>query len=265
MLRWLLFALLFAGSLGAAGWLGYVTQIFEPWLAVWAISWLVVVRTKPRNRHLHVVLLLAALATMIGAALLIGWLDARYAGFVVWVTRHIGPVLATVGFALPSTIVGAITLLNALALVAWLGIKMVQRPLIERAGLSGWEALLGMAYRRRETVWRLKPWWLWCRAIALGTTAVGVGLIAWQWWQLDEPSFAGWVRLLPAGLIAVGIEWWLWLSGEVDDEVEAEFAGGDLGPVKPAAMFEELWVRYRRVWPQHWRAAGNRAPEMPDG
>jgi len=265
VLRWLLSALLFAGSLGAAGWLGYVTQMFEPWLAVWAISWLVAVRTKPKNRHLHVALLLAGLATMIGAAVLIGWLDARYAGLVAWVTRHIGPVLATVGFALPSTIVGAITALNVLALVAWLGIKMVQRPLVERAGLSGLEALLGMAYRRREIVWRLKPWWLWCRAIAAATAMVGVGLLAWQWWQLDDPSFVGWVRLLPAGLIAVGIEWWLWLSGEVDDEIEAEFAGSDLGPVKPAAMFEDLWVRYRRVWPHHWRAAGNRAPEMPDG
>ncbi len=211
MLRWLLFALLFAGSLGAAGWLGYVTEMFEPWLAVWAISWLVAVRTQPRNRHLHVALLLAALATMISAAVVIGWLDARYTGFVAWVTRHIGSVLATVGFALPSTIVGAITALNVLALVAWLVIKMLQRPLIERAGLTGFAALFGMAYRRRETVWRLKPWWIWCRAVAAATAMVGVGLLAWQWWELDDPAFVGWVRLLPAGLIVVGrggIRWW---------------------------------------------------------
>ena len=44
---------------------------------------------------------------------------------------------------------------------------------------------------------------------------------------------------------------------------EPEFAAGNLGPDQLRAVFQDLWVRYRQVWPKHWRAAGNRSPEFP--
>jgi hypothetical protein len=93
--------------------------------------------------------------------------------------------------------------------------------------------------------------------------ALGLGLTAWQAWEVRDPSFAGWVRLLPVLTIAAGIEWLQWLSGTVDEQVEPEFGGGGLGDGQLSAIFEDLWVRYRQVWPRHWRAAGNRSPEFP--
>lgn len=252
-------------SLALTAGLGLVTGEYGLCIAGWALCWLPVLRTRRAARHRHVLLLAAALVAMIAAGGGIAWAAANFASAAAWINVHWGAVLASAGFTLPPTVAGAITLLNALALAAWTVAKFVLLQAVGpgRSDPSGFEAWFELAYRRRESVWRLKPWWLSCRSTGWMLTLAGVGLLAWQWWNVSDPAFSGWVRLFPAALIPLGIEWVLWLSGEVDEQTEPEFVGGTAGPVQLAAVFEDLWSRYRRVWRRHWRAAGNRPPEFP--
>jgi len=201
--------------------------------------------------------------------ILAGWailkIDANYSAFAARVDSTIGPMLMLLGYQLPLTAAEAFTLLNLVALLSWFLVKLALVSVVDAGGLVGWEGASEVAYRRREGRWLMKPWWLSAKLIGPALAACGVALLAWQWWEIDGSSFTGWVRALPGALIAVGIEWWLWLSGEVDDHVEPEFAGGADDGGQSVALFEDLWGRYRRMWPENWRAAGNRAPVTPDG
>lgn len=265
MIRLLVPVASFLASLAAVGVMSHFTQWLVPLFGAWLVHWLFSTRTRPRNRVGHVQLLALGMFVMIVAGALILWIERRYSAFVSWVDSVIGFAMAILGYQLPLTAVEAYPLLNILALFVWLLIKIPVTALVDRGGLDGLEEAYEIAYRRREGRWLLKPWWIWSRPLALSLATIGAAFLAWQWWQLDEPGFGGWVMALPAALIAIGIEWWLWLSGEVDDRVGPEFSGDGGGTEKSIAMFEDLWGRYRRVWPGQWRAAGNRGPETPDG
>ena len=265
LLRGLGIVVLLVVPLAVLAWLGYQADLLGLALVAWATGCLFAFRTTRARRHQHGLLLLAAILVQSAAGLAIGWTVAEYASIAAWINVHWGAALAVVGLAVSPTAAGAVTFLNGIALAAWAFVKFLLLRALGRQ--SAIETSVGsqssIAYRRREQAWRLKPWWLWARSLGWLLLVLGIGLTIWQAWNLRNPGFTGWVWLLPVLLVAVGVEWLQWLSGTVDEQAEPEFAAGNLGPDQLTAVFQDLWVRYRQVWPKHWRAAGNRSPEFP--
>ena len=268
VLRLLLRVAMFAATTALAVWMAAVWSSLELAFGIWAIAWLIGLRTPVAHRHQHSVILLAVGVLSLAYASAVWWLVDAYVAAVASFTAHLDPLLQWIGVSLPTTSAAAFPLINVLFLALCVGLKVIAlsgTPLARWAGAAGADGLFTVAYRLRETRWRLKPWWLVARVFGPMLLTIGGLLFLRQWWLLLDNAFAGWVSLLPSALIAIGLEWHLWLSGEVDEHFEPAFAGRDTGTAKTLAVFEDLWRRYRRLWPDHWRAAGNRGPEFPNG
>jgi hypothetical protein len=261
------FVVLLAGTASAAVWAGLALGVVESAMAIWAIFWLIRLRTDKTVRHRHVMLLLVVTAMALLYAGLIWWLLAKYPIAVAWATARLGPV-QPLGVTLPLSPVAAVPFINALFLVLCVAVKMLAlSPVgLERIQGSGsMESLAEWAHRHRAAGWFLKPWWLMSRVFGIALVLLGIASLVLQWWALPDSLLISWLSPLASALIPIGLEWYFWLSSEVDDQPEVEFGGRDQDPVRTEAIFEDLWRRYRHIWPGHWTAAGNRAPERRDG
>jgi len=260
--------ILVAGSAGVAVWLGVNLGALESTISLWATGWLMAQRTEPAQRHRHLIVLIGLAVLTLCFAGLSGWLLAKYPLALSWVTTRLDPLLQLLGLTLPATPVAALPALNAVFLVLCVAGKWAAfgvAGVVRLDGTSFADSLFSVAYRKRESRWLLKPWWVLSRAYGAALALVGAVALALQWWVLPELLADAWFSVLAAALIPLGLEWYFWLSGDLDEQIDAEFGGKDQDAVRTEAVFEDLWRRYRHFWPAHWKAAGNRAPESPNG
>jgi hypothetical protein len=262
------YVILLGGSAVIAAWAGLTIGAVESTIALWATGWLVGLRTDAQVRHRHVLLLLGFVALALVYAGAIWWLLTKYVAAAAWATAKLGPALQVLGVALPSSPTAAVPTINAAFLVLCVAVKLAALsplglPGIGNSGLM--EGLARWAHRRRAAGWLLKPWWVTSRMFGVALTLLGLTTLAVQWWVLPDAVAISWLSLMASALIPIGIEWYFWLSSDVDHQLEAEFGGRDQPPPLTEALFEDLWRRYRRIWPMHWTAAGNQAPERRDG
>jgi hypothetical protein len=262
------YVVLLGGSAVIAAWVGLAIGAVESTVALWATGWLVGLRTDVQMRHRHVLLLLGFVVLALVYAGAIWWLITKYVAAAAWATAKLGPVLQLLGVTLPSSPEAAVPAINTAFLVLCLATKLAA---LTRLGSTGTgnsgltEGLARCAHRRRAAGWLLKPWWVTSRMFGVMLALLGVTTLAVQWWVLPDAVPISWLSFMASALIPIGVEWYFWLSSEVDHQLEAEFGGRDQAPPLTEAVFEDLWRRYRRVWPLHWTAAGNRAPERRDG
>lgn len=164
---------------------------------------------------------------------------------------------------LPRDVVGALALINGLLLFLWGTIKLLlARGLLLgdrfRPGNPSTAASGAYAFRPQRG-WFLVPEWHFARHFLVAMTCLSlIGLIA-CWQVFVGVASSAWVPMLPAAMTIILGELAAYLGGQREVTGGIVFGGEDAN-AKPWANYEKVWADLRRVWPQQWLAAGNRAP-----
>jgi hypothetical protein len=163
----------------------------------------------------------------------------------------------------PRDIVGALAMINGLLLFVWGTIKLSLANgirLRDRFSPGNPSKALSGAYAfRPQRGWFLVPEWHFARHFLAAMTCLSLVELIACWQVFVGVASSAWVPVLPAALTVILGELAAYLGGRREVTGGIIFDGEDAN-AKPWANYEKVWVDLRRVWPQQWLAAGNRAP-----
>lgn len=115
-----------------------------------------------------------------------------------------------------------------------------------------------LGYVNHQQQWLLKPYIHDLKYLAI-LVAIMAGILNLQvaYWFYQQVAHQ-WLVWLQLALIALAVDWYYWLSGELYRPSAGQFAQQTQLP-QQTPNFESLWRRYHQFWKNKWLVAGNRS------
>lgn len=215
------------------------------------------------KRHLQWVFPIMATLFLLIVAGVLAWGREEYLALLQKFDPLVQFIERWLNVRLPRDFIGALALINGLLLFLWGTIKLLlARGILLRDRFRPGNPLTAVsgAYAfRPQRGWFLVPEWHFARHFLVAMTCLSlIGLIA-CWQVFVGIASSSWVPMLPAAITVILGELAAYLGGHREVTGGIIFGGEDTN-AKPWANYEKVWADLRRVWPQQWLAAGNRAP-----
>jgi hypothetical protein len=197
-------------------------------------------------------------------------------GLAYWVKLHSGRWLSqmspffswiadALNIAAPTTIADAVLWLNYLLFALAALLKQLLRGSMlatrlypgSKAGKARLTPQQGAYDFAPERGWQLMPKWSFARHFLVATTALLTLALATYWYFLVTLGELPGAPLLPVCAYISFAELAAYLGGKSQGQFGGS-VGGESTQFSPFANYEAVWIAMRKLWAQHWLAAGNR-------
>lgn len=234
-------------------------------LLFWLLGWLIGYRVKVEYRYIgSLVIALDLIYTIFFGALLIHLLNhynqvynnltynqQAFINDIIAFFYNLIPNILLVILFLVCFIYSIILLTLRIILIAFINQDKINQPALS------W--LFQMGYAKKQDSWVLIPHFLFIKPFAYLFFIYALSLISYFWWANQSMPMIEWVFWFTPLLIFLAVDWWIWLSGKVQQlDVAPDFWGEEGETFFNEQSFEDLWRKYHKFWLDKWLVAGNK-------
>lgn len=234
-------------------------------LLLWLLCWLIGYRIKTEYRYMgSLVIVLNVIYTFLFGGLLMHLLS-HYGQIYNNLTYNqqavIDNVVEFLYKLIPNIMLNVLFLVGVVYSLILLTLRIILVTFINKGKINQpfLNSLFQVGYNQKQDSWVLIPHFLFIKPFAYLFFIYALSLIGYFWWANQSMPMIEWVFWFTPFLIFLAVDWWIWLSGKVQQlDVAPDFWGEEGETFFNEQSFEDLWRKYHKFWLDKWLVAGNK-------